>query len=54
MYILGDIGNTDAKLCLVSTKNKIIKGRIVRDLVDMYQKKLNDFVGFKNLKDLKC
>ena len=33
---------------------KITKGRIVRDLVDMYQKKLNDFVGFKNLKDLKC
>lgn len=25
MYILGDIGNTDTKLCLVSTKNKIIK-----------------------------
>ena len=33
---------------------KITKGRILRDLVDMYQKKLNDFVGFKNLKDLKC
>ena len=25
MYILGDIGNTDTKLCLVTTKNKIIK-----------------------------
>ena len=25
MYIFGDIGNTDTKLCLVSTKNKIIK-----------------------------
>jgi type III pantothenate kinase len=25
MYILGDIGNTDTKLCLVSAKNKIIK-----------------------------
>jgi type III pantothenate kinase len=25
MYILGDIGNTDTKLCLVSTRNKIIK-----------------------------
>ena len=25
MYILGDIGNTDTKLFLVSTKNKIIK-----------------------------
>ena len=25
MYILGDIGNTDTKLCLVSGRNKIIK-----------------------------
>ena len=25
MNILGDIGNTDTKLSLVSTKNKIIK-----------------------------
>jgi len=25
MYILGDIGNTETKLCLVSKKNKIIK-----------------------------
>ena len=25
MYILGDIGNTDTKLFLVSTRNKIIK-----------------------------
>ena len=25
MHILGDIGNTDTKLFLVSTKNKIIK-----------------------------
>ena len=25
MYILGDIGNTDTKLCLVSSRNKIIK-----------------------------
>ena len=25
MYILGDIGNTDTKLCLISRKNKIIK-----------------------------
>ena len=25
MHILGDIGNTDTKLCLVSTKYKIIK-----------------------------
>ena len=25
MYILGDIGNTDTKLFLVSPKNKILK-----------------------------
>ncbi len=25
MYILGDIGNSDTKLCLVSTRNKIVK-----------------------------
>ena len=25
MYILGDIGNTETKLCLVSKKNKILK-----------------------------
>ena len=25
MYILGDIGNTETKLCIVSKKNKILK-----------------------------
>ncbi len=25
MYILGDIGNTETKLCLISKKNKILK-----------------------------
>ena len=25
MYILGDIGNTETKICLVNSKNKIIK-----------------------------
>ena len=25
MYILGDIGNTETKLCLVNKKNKIVK-----------------------------
>ena len=25
MYILGDIGNTETKLCIVSKKNKISK-----------------------------
>ena len=25
MYILGDIGNTETKLCIVSKKNRILK-----------------------------
>ena len=25
MYILGDIGNTETKICIVSKKNKILK-----------------------------
>ena len=25
MYILGDIGNTETKVCIVSKKNKILK-----------------------------
>ena len=25
MYILGDIGNTETKLCIVSKNNKILK-----------------------------
>ena len=25
MYILGDIGNTETKLCIVSKNNKIVK-----------------------------
>ena len=36
MYILGDIGNTDTKLCLVSTGNKIIKK------INFPSKSLND------------
>ena len=36
MYILGDIGNTDTKLCLVSTKNKIVKK------INFPSKNLND------------
>ena len=28
MYIIGDIGNTDIKVCLVNKKNKIIKKKI--------------------------
>ena len=36
MYILGDIGNSDTKLCLVSTRNKIIKK------INFPSKNLND------------
>ena len=36
MYILGDIGNSDTKLCLVSTRNKIVKK------INFPSKNLND------------
>src|SRR5210317_459015 len=39
MHILGDIGNTDTKLCLVSTKHKIIK-KITFPSKNLNQKKL--------------
>ena len=42
MYILGDIGNTDTKLCLVSTKNKIIK-RITFPSKNLDNKKLTKY-----------
>ena len=42
MYILGDIGNTDTKLCLVSTKNKIIK-KITFQSKNLNQKKLSKY-----------
>ena len=47
MYILGDIGNTDTKLCLVSTKNKIIK-KIIFPSKNLNQKKLSKY--FSSLK----
>ena len=42
MYILGDIGNTDTKIFLVSTRNKIIK-KINFPSKELNQKKLNKF-----------
>jgi len=42
MHILGDIGNTDTKLCLVSTKNKIIK-KITFPSKNLNQKKLSKY-----------
>ena len=42
MYILGDIGNTDTKLFLVSTKNKIIK-KITFQSKNLNQKKLSKY-----------
>lgn len=47
MYLLGDIGNSETKLCLVSKKNKIIK-KIIFSTKDINQKKLEK--NFKNLK----
>ena len=42
MHILGDIGNTDTKLCLVSTKYKIIK-KIIFPSKNLNQKKLSKY-----------
>ena len=47
MYLLGDIGNSETKLCLVSEKNKILK-KIIFSTKDINQKKLEK--NFKNLK----
>ena len=47
MYLLGDIGNSETKLCLVSKKNKILN-KIIFSTKDINQKKLEK--NFKNLK----
>ena len=47
MYLLGDIGNSETKLCLVSQKNKILK-KIIFSTKDLNLKKLEK--NFKNLK----
>jgi len=47
MYLLGDIGNSETKLCLVSQKNKILK-KIIFSTKDLNPKKLEK--NFKNLK----
>ena len=47
MYLLGDIGNSETKLCLVSKKNKILK-KIIFSTKDINQKKLKK--NFKNFK----
>ena len=43
MYILGDIGNTDTKIFLVSTRNKIIK-KINFPSKELNQKKLSKYI----------
>ena len=49
-----DITNYPTTHLIEYSNIKITKGKIIRDLVDLYQKKLNDFISLKNLKDLKC
>jgi type III pantothenate kinase len=44
MYILGDIGNTDTKLFLVSARNKIIK-KINFPSKELNQKKLDKYIS---------
>jgi len=47
MYLLGDIGNSENKLCFISEKNKIIK-KIIFSTKEINQKKLKK--NFKNFK----
>ena len=47
MYLLGDIGNSETKICLVSKKNKILK-KIIFSTNEINKKKLEK--NFKNLK----
>ena len=56
MYILGDIGNTETKIFLISTKNKIIK-KISFSTKDINQNKLNKLflklnINYNNLKKI--
>jgi type III pantothenate kinase len=56
MYILGDIGNTETKIFLISTKNKIIK-KISFSTKDINQNKLNKLfinlnIDYNNLKKI--
>ena len=49
MYILGDIGNTETKLCLVSKKNKILK-KIIFLSKSVNNKQLNSLFKKKKIK----
>jgi len=48
MYILGDIGNTETKIFLVSFKDKILK-KIIFPSKELNQKKLNKFFKSSNI-----
>ena len=49
MYILGDIGNTETKLCLVSKKNRILK-KITFLSKSLNSKKLNNLFKKNKIK----
>ena len=49
MYILGDIGNTETKLCLVSKKNKILK-KIIFLSKSVNNKQLNSLLKNNKIK----
>ena len=49
MYILGDIGNTETKLCLVSNKYKIIK-KITFSSKNLKNSQLNLILKKNNIK----
>ena len=53
MILIGDIGNTDTKICLINSRKKIIK-RITIDTkkinINYISRKFNSFIGKKNIK----
>ena len=48
MYLLGDIGNTETKIFLVSTREKIIK-KVIFSSKDISEIKLNKFFSSLNI-----
>ena len=56
MLLLGDIGNTETKICLINSNNKIIKKIIFssKNLTDLKLKSKFKLLKLKNLNIVKC
>ena len=48
MYLIGDIGNTETKICLFNNKKKLMEKRIL-NTVNLKQKNINNYFKFINL-----